>query len=123
MRCDGEPVRPGKAPDYIVATKFQDNDRTKPVERTRPLCVYPARAQWGDIEMAGKVYTFCHDYRVIGKPKSSDQEIGPRFFLFHPLMTRRRQWANVRSFDPKRPSELSIYRLPSAPELGARRYL
>ena len=39
-------VEEGKAPDYIVATKFQDNDRTKPVERTRPLCVYPARAQW-----------------------------------------------------------------------------
>ena len=39
-------VEDGKAPDRIVATRYQDNDLAKPVERTRPLCVWPARAQW-----------------------------------------------------------------------------
>ena len=39
-------VEDGKAPDRILATKYQDDDVTKPVVRTRPLCVWPARARW-----------------------------------------------------------------------------
>ena len=39
-------VEQNKAPDMLVATKYKDNDPTLPVERTRPLCVFPARAQW-----------------------------------------------------------------------------
>lgn len=39
-------VEAGQAPDRILATKYQDNDPKKQIERTRPLCVYPARAQW-----------------------------------------------------------------------------
>jgi len=32
--------------NLLVATKYKNNDPTQPVERTRPLCVFPARAQW-----------------------------------------------------------------------------
>ena len=39
-------VEQGKAPDQIVATKYQDDDPAKPVLRTRPLCVYPKVARW-----------------------------------------------------------------------------
>ena len=39
-------VEQNKAPDLLVATKHRNNDPTQPVERTRPLCVFPARAQW-----------------------------------------------------------------------------
>jgi len=34
-------VEHGVAPAQIVATKHQDNDTTKPVEMTRPLCPFP----------------------------------------------------------------------------------
>jgi len=39
-------VEQNRAPDLLIATKYKENDPTQPVERTRPLCVYPARAQW-----------------------------------------------------------------------------
>jgi feruloyl esterase len=39
-------VEKGKAPERIVATKFQDDDSGKAVVRTRPLCVYPKVARW-----------------------------------------------------------------------------
>ncbi len=39
-------VEQGEAPDRLMATKYQDNDISKPVVRTRPLCPYPARAVW-----------------------------------------------------------------------------
>jgi hypothetical protein len=39
-------VEQDAAPDLLVATKYQDNDRQKPIERIRPLCVYPAHAAW-----------------------------------------------------------------------------
>ena len=39
-------VEQGQAPERIVATKHQDDDPTKPVLRTRPLCVYPQVAKW-----------------------------------------------------------------------------
>jgi feruloyl esterase len=39
-------VEEGQAPERIVATKYQDDDVTKPVLRTRPLCVYPRVATW-----------------------------------------------------------------------------
>jgi feruloyl esterase len=38
-------VEKGLAPERIVATKYQDDDVTKPVLRTRPLCVYPQVAK------------------------------------------------------------------------------
>jgi feruloyl esterase len=39
-------VEQHKAPDFLVATKYKNDDPSKPVERTRPLCVFPARAEW-----------------------------------------------------------------------------
>lgn len=39
-------VEQNKAPDMILATKYKNNDATGGIERTRPLCVYPAKAQW-----------------------------------------------------------------------------
>jgi feruloyl esterase len=39
-------VEQSKAPDMLIATKYRDNDPQKPVERVRPLCVFPARPNW-----------------------------------------------------------------------------
>lgn len=39
-------VEHGQAPDRLLATKYQDDDAAKPVQRTRPLCVYPQVARW-----------------------------------------------------------------------------
>jgi feruloyl esterase len=39
-------VERGKAPSEIVATKFVNNQSSQGVERTRPLCAYPASAIW-----------------------------------------------------------------------------
>jgi hypothetical protein len=39
-------VEENKAPETILATKYKNNDGTGGTVRTRPLCVYPARAQW-----------------------------------------------------------------------------
>jgi hypothetical protein len=39
-------VEQGVAPDRIIARKYQDDDPTKGVEMTRPLCPYPQVAKW-----------------------------------------------------------------------------
>jgi feruloyl esterase len=39
-------VEESNAPDMILATKYKNSDATGGVERTRPLCVFPAHAQW-----------------------------------------------------------------------------
>jgi hypothetical protein len=39
-------VEQNKAPEMIAATKYKNSDATGGVLRTRPLCVYPAQAQW-----------------------------------------------------------------------------
>jgi len=39
-------VEEGVSPDRIIATKYQHDDPTKPVEMTRPLCAYPQQAEW-----------------------------------------------------------------------------
>jgi hypothetical protein len=39
-------VEQGKAPDQIIATKYPNDDPTKPALFTRPLCPYPAVATW-----------------------------------------------------------------------------
>ena len=39
-------VEKGAAPERIVATKYQDDDPSKPVVRTRPLCPWPKVARW-----------------------------------------------------------------------------
>jgi Tannase and feruloyl esterase len=39
-------VEKGTAPDKIIATKYRDDDRSKGVEMTRPLCPYPQEARW-----------------------------------------------------------------------------
>lgn len=39
-------VEQGKAPKSILATKFQDDDSSKAVLLTRPLCPYPEISQW-----------------------------------------------------------------------------
>jgi feruloyl esterase len=39
-------VEEGQAPDRIIATKYRDDDATKPVVRTRPVCAYPNIAHW-----------------------------------------------------------------------------
>lgn len=36
----------GVAPERIIATKYADDDPTKSVEMTRPLCPYPQVAKW-----------------------------------------------------------------------------
>ena len=36
----------GVAPEKIIATKVTDDDTTKPVQRTRPLCPYPTLAKY-----------------------------------------------------------------------------
>jgi feruloyl esterase len=39
-------VERGKAPTEIIATRFVNNQSSQGVERTRPLCPYPANAVW-----------------------------------------------------------------------------
>jgi hypothetical protein len=39
-------VEDGQAPDRIIATKYRDDDASKAVMRTRPVCAYPNVAQW-----------------------------------------------------------------------------
>ena len=39
-------VEHNKAPDFLVATKYQNDDPAAPMLRQRPLCSFPARAQW-----------------------------------------------------------------------------
>lgn len=39
-------VEQHEAPDMLIATKYQGDDPSKPVERVRPLCPFPARAIW-----------------------------------------------------------------------------
>jgi feruloyl esterase len=39
-------VEHNKAPDFLVATKYQGDDPAAPVVRQRPLCSFPARAAW-----------------------------------------------------------------------------
>ena len=39
-------VERGRAPDFIVATKYIDDDPNNPVVMTRPICTYPKLAQW-----------------------------------------------------------------------------
>ena len=39
-------VEQGKAPDRIIATKYTNDDPTKPALFSRPLCPYPAVARW-----------------------------------------------------------------------------
>jgi feruloyl esterase len=39
-------VEQHKAPDMLIATKYHDDDPSKPVERVRPLCPFPARPEW-----------------------------------------------------------------------------
>jgi feruloyl esterase len=39
-------VENGRAPDQLIATKFKDNNPEAGVERTRPVCAFPARARW-----------------------------------------------------------------------------
>lgn len=48
-------VEKGVAPAKIIATKYTNDDPSKPVLRTRPLCPYPQVAKWdgkGDIDRA-----------------------------------------------------------------------
>jgi feruloyl esterase len=39
-------VEDGKAPDQLIATKFNANSPAQGIERTRPLCPYPKLAKW-----------------------------------------------------------------------------
>lgn len=39
-------VLEGVAPEQIIAQRHVDDDRSKPVARTRPLCAYPKVARW-----------------------------------------------------------------------------
>lgn len=39
-------VEHDRAPDFIVATKYIDDDPNNPVVMTRPICTYPRLAQW-----------------------------------------------------------------------------
>jgi hypothetical protein len=60
LHCDGGPgpnvlatrdaivawVENGTPPDRLLATKFVDDEPSKPIVRTRPLCPYPKVARW-----------------------------------------------------------------------------
>jgi feruloyl esterase len=39
-------VEKGLAPERIIATKYVENDRTKGIAMTRPLCVFPKAAKY-----------------------------------------------------------------------------
>lgn len=39
-------VEHNKPPEALVATKYRGDDPTGPIERQRPLCAFPAKAQW-----------------------------------------------------------------------------
>ncbi|HEX4636566.1 MAG TPA: tannase/feruloyl esterase family alpha/beta hydrolase, partial [Rhizomicrobium sp.] len=39
-------VEQNKAPDTLIATKYHGDDPRQPVERVRPLCAFPAHAEW-----------------------------------------------------------------------------
>jgi hypothetical protein len=39
-------VEHGRAPNFLVATKYTDDNPAKPQIMTRPICVYPRLAQW-----------------------------------------------------------------------------
>lgn len=39
-------VEQGQAPDHILATKFTDDDPSKPVQRTMPVCAFPAMVRY-----------------------------------------------------------------------------
>jgi feruloyl esterase len=39
-------VEQHQAPDMLIATKYRANDPKQPVERVRPLCLFPAHAAW-----------------------------------------------------------------------------
>lgn len=48
-------VEHGERPQYIIATKYKDDDQGQPVLRTMPLCPYPAMAKYngkGDVNAA-----------------------------------------------------------------------
>jgi feruloyl esterase len=48
-------VEKGLAPNQIIATKYVENDRTKGIAMTRPLCVFPKAAKYvgtGDLNEA-----------------------------------------------------------------------
>lgn len=39
-------VEKGTPPQSIIATKYTDNDSSKPIQRTMPLCPFPSKAQY-----------------------------------------------------------------------------
>jgi feruloyl esterase len=39
-------VEQQQAPDMLVATKYRADDPKQPVERVRPLCLFPTHAAW-----------------------------------------------------------------------------
>jgi feruloyl esterase len=39
-------VETGTAPEKLIATKYQDDDPTKPVVMQRPACPYPKKARY-----------------------------------------------------------------------------
>jgi feruloyl esterase len=58
-------VEKGVAPERIVATKYQDDDATKAVLRTRPLCVWPKVARWTGTGSSDEAQNF-----VCGGPRA-----------------------------------------------------
>jgi len=39
-------VEQNRAPDTLIATKYHGDDPRQPVEQVRPLCTFPAHAEW-----------------------------------------------------------------------------
>jgi hypothetical protein len=39
-------VEKSRPPEFLIATKYENDDPALPVKRTRPLCVFPAHAEW-----------------------------------------------------------------------------
>ncbi|HEX4636121.1 MAG TPA: tannase/feruloyl esterase family alpha/beta hydrolase, partial [Rhizomicrobium sp.] len=57
-------VEQNKAPDTLIATKYHGDDPRQPVERVRPLCAFPAHAEWN----GGGDRNSPADYRCVAPP-------------------------------------------------------
>jgi feruloyl esterase len=61
-------VEKGRAPNALVASKYVDDDLTKAVARTIPLCPFPAMAKYkgsGDVNDAENWTCPAHDQRLL----------------------------------------------------------
>lgn len=68
-------VEQGKAPDAIVAVRFQNNQPGGPIERSMPLCPFPAQARYdgkGDVKQAASWSCQVDDTSLLNGDKDGD---------------------------------------------------